>query len=60
MCNRLVWHASIVCSFGIDSVAPPRQDRVLANRAVLGVLQSKENNRDSDGITCAQTTRQDI
>ena len=50
-CSRLVWHAHIVCRFGIDGVAPPRQNRVLADRAVLGVLQSKEDDHGTNGIT---------
>ena len=55
--NRFVWHARIVCRFCIDSVAPPRQDRVLADRAVLGVLQSKEDDHGTNGITPVQTKR---
>ena len=60
LCNRLVWHARKVCRFGIDGVAPPRQDRVLADRTVLGVLQSKEDEDETDGITRVQTSRQNI
>ena len=59
-CNRLVWHAHIVCRFGIDSVAPPLQNRVLADRAVLRVLQSKEDDYETDAITRVQTSRQNI
>ena len=58
--NRLVWHALIICRFGIDGVAPPCQNRVLADRAVLWVLQGKENNHESDAITRVQTSRQNI
>jgi len=59
-CDRLVWHALKVCCFGIDGVAPPGQNRVLADRTVLGVLQSKEDEEDTDGITGVQSSRQDI
>jgi len=58
--DRLVWHAREVRCFGIDGVAPPRQNRVLADRAVLGVLQSKEDEDETDGITRVQTSRQNI
>ena len=58
--NRLVWHALIICRFGIDGVAPPRQNRVLANRTVLGVLQRKEDDHESNDITRVQTSRQNI
>ena len=45
---------------GIYDVAPPRQNRVLANRAVLGVLQSEEDDHDTDAVTRVQTSRQNI
>ena len=59
-CNSFVWYALIVCRLGIDCVAPPLPNGVLADRAVLGVFQSKEDDHETDAITCVQTTRQNI
>jgi len=59
-CNPLVWRALVVCRIGIDSVAPPIQNRALADRAVLGVLQSKEDEDETDGITSVQAGGQNI
>ena len=48
--NRLVCHPGKVGRLGIDNITPPRLNALQANCAILWVLQSKEDDDDTDGI----------
>ena len=58
--DRIVWHAKVVGSFGVDSIAPPCLNVVQANRTTLRILQGKEDEEAADGITGVQTSGQNI
>jgi hypothetical protein len=57
--DLLIRHTTVVHSADVHSMAPPRPNRVQANRTILGVLEREENddgNRDTDSITHIQST----
>lgn len=58
--NSPVGHARKVGRLGINRIAPPRLNGVQRDRAVLRVLQSKEDDDETDSITRIQSSRQHI
>ena len=58
--KALKWHSRIVCRLHVNSITPPFLNAVQANRAIFGVLQSKEDDEDTDCITCIQSIAQHI
>lgn len=58
--KTLVRHAQIVVRPRVDGIAPPFLYRVLADRAVLRVLQRKIDKQKSDRITRVQSGGQHI
>ena len=58
--NCLVWHSGKICRLGINGVTPPILNGIQADRAVLRVLQSKEDDEGAYCVTRVQTSGQNI
>jgi hypothetical protein len=58
--KALKGHSRIVCRLHVDGIAPPFLNAVQANRAILRVLQSKEDDEDTEYITYIQSSGQYI
>ena len=44
----------------VNSITPPFLNAAQANRAIFRILQSKEDDEDTDSITCTQSNGQHI
>ena len=53
-------HSRIVCRLHVNSITPPILNAVQANRAIFRVLQSKEDDEDTECITYIQSSVQHI
>jgi hypothetical protein len=58
--KALKGRSRIVCRLHVNSIAPPFLNAVQANRAIFRILQSKEDDEETECITCIQSSAQDI
>ena len=58
--KALKGYTCIIGRFRVDSITPPFLNTVQANRAIFRVLQSKEDDEDTECITGIQSSRQHI
>jgi hypothetical protein len=49
--DLLVWHTTEIGCFGVHSITPPLLNGVQSDRSVLRILQSEEDDDDTDAIT---------
>ena len=58
--KALKGHSRIVCRLPVNSITPPILNAVQANRAIFRVLQSKEDDEDTECISCIQSSVRNI